>query len=194
MDPVERRRLRWVWSGMIDRCRNENNAGYHKYGARDIRVCASWEASFHQFLADMGPRPSREYSIERRNNDGHYEPGNCYWATRHIQANNCRTNHFVDFDGKRLTIAQWERHLGFPDGALKQRLANGWPVDRAMRTAVRRSKRINNQMSRDRILEIKALATGKPTEQIAIIAERFGIGTTTVRRIVAGEGAFRGLP
>jgi len=73
--------------GMIDRCYNEKNVSFHRYGGRGINVCDRWLDSFGDFLKDMG-YPSKGLSIDRINNDGNYEPDNCRWATRSQQARN----------------------------------------------------------------------------------------------------------
>lgn len=70
------------WWNMIDRCHNENNLLFRWYGARGISVCDRWRMSFSSFLSDIGRRPSKAHSIDRKNNDGNYEPGNCRWATK----------------------------------------------------------------------------------------------------------------
>jgi hypothetical protein len=71
---------------MRKRCSNPNDARFKHYGGRGIRVCERWD-SFERFFADMGPRPPG-YSIERINNDGNYEPGNCKWLPKTEQAKN----------------------------------------------------------------------------------------------------------
>lgn len=109
------------WTNMKVRCLNPNYKHYKHYGGRGISVCDRWLNSFKNFLQDMGERPSG-LTLERINNNGNYEPGNCKWATIDEQNNNSRNNHKVEFYGAWRTIAQLSRLTGIKYETLQSRL------------------------------------------------------------------------
>lgn len=95
------------------RCTNPNSPHYPNYGGRGITVCPEW-SSFERFIADMGRRPPG-MTLERKENDGPYTPGNCIWATPTQQARNKRVQKKstsgvtgVSFDKSR---GKWMAHI-----------------------------------------------------------------------------------
>lgn len=98
-------RLYVIWQGMIRRCGNKNSDQYVRYGARGISVCDRWK-NFENFLADMG-EPPEGATIDRINNDGNYEPGNCRWASTKEQGRNKRTNRVFEIDGVSKALVEW---------------------------------------------------------------------------------------
>lgn len=81
-----------TWCRMVKRCSNPNAVNWKYYGGRGIRICPEWRNSFETFLAHVGPRPSSKHSIDRIDNNGHYEPDNVRWTTADVQAKNRRFN------------------------------------------------------------------------------------------------------
>lgn len=73
--------LYWIWQSMIRRCSDPNHKDWHLYGGRGIAVSEAWRSNFVTFLADMGERPTDRHQIDRKNNNGNYEAGNCRWVT-----------------------------------------------------------------------------------------------------------------
>jgi hypothetical protein len=121
-----------AWRAMHNRCSNPNVDSYPAYGGRGITVCDRWQ-SFEAFLADMGRRPGAGLSLERKDNDGRYEPGNCRWATADEQRNNRRCTIFVEFRGERLALGDVAKRAGVARKTLYNRhVLCGWDIERAV--------------------------------------------------------------
>ena len=120
-----------IWSQMRDRCSNADNKNWKHYGGRGITVCERW-CRFENFIADMGPRPSPKHSIERGNNNGNYEPGNCRWIPKRLQPRNRRDSEFLEAFGQRELIVEWSEITGLSTMTIRTRLARGWPAERAV--------------------------------------------------------------
>lgn len=137
-----------IWSCMNQRCSNPNNEGYHKYGGRGIRVCDQWQHDFQRFIADMGPRPSPDHSLDRFPDlNGNYEPGNVRWATHRQQNNNRRDTIMIALQGRTQSIQDWAREIGIVSGNTAwQRMRKGWSADAALKTpskTMRNGKSLN---------------------------------------------------
>lgn len=96
--------LYYTWQGMIERCYNPKNKSFDGYGARGITVCAEWKGSYLAFLAAVGDRPAG-MTLERKDVNGNYEPGNVVWATPLQQARNKRprASNIIGLSGVRPT-------------------------------------------------------------------------------------------
>jgi hypothetical protein len=126
------------WCHMKERCSKQGTKDYANYGGRGVTVCGRWRDNFEAFYADMGPRPSLQHSIERRDNAGDYEPQNCYWATRTQQNRNRRGVHRITVNGVTRTRPEWAEACGLRDHrVIDTRLRRGWSIERAVTTPPR---------------------------------------------------------
>ena len=125
------RKAHWCWGGIKQRCYNARKGKiYSRYQGRGIKVCDRWINSFETFLKDMGLPPTLKHSLDRYpNNDGNYEPSNCRWATSYEQMNNIRTNHIIEYNGQKKTIAEWVIEKSIPRHIIKWRIDKGWAID-----------------------------------------------------------------
>jgi len=120
-----------AWEAMRGRCKDPKHTSFKNYGALGVGVCSRWD-DFTLFLEDLGEKPGSQYTLGRKNNDLGYEPGNCAWETRIEQNNNTSRNHFLEFAGKRQTVAQWARELGVVARLLHKRIQMGWSTHRVL--------------------------------------------------------------
>lgn len=122
-----------AWAGMKTRCLNPKNSRYSFY--KNIKICDKW-MSFSGFLEDMGDSYKSGLSLDRINNLGNYEPGNCRWADATIQANNRRSNRFITIEDKTQTLEQWIREFGLKSSTVRQRIYGlKWSVEKALEVA-----------------------------------------------------------
>ena len=111
-----------VWHSMRQRCDNENHKFYERYGGRGIKVCDEWEEfePFRDWALDNGYESG--LTLDRECNDRGYYPDNCRWVTQQTQTNNRSTNHFISYNGKTHTIAEWARLLQVNYSTLQGRI------------------------------------------------------------------------
>lgn len=124
------------------RCYNKNNPGYKYYGGRGIVMCDEWRNSFNKFLSDVGRKPFPKASIDRIDNNGNYEPGNCRWATKTEQNNNTSSNRAYTFNNKTLNIGQWANLYNIPRETLSYRLNNGMSIGDALTIPIKRISKL----------------------------------------------------
>jgi hypothetical protein len=120
-----------IWRGMFDRCTNSRKKGFENYGGKGITVCNRWK-KFENFYGDMGPRPSKKHSIDRKNGKRGYSKNNCRWATPLEQMCHTRRNRFLTYEGKTLHLAEWARLIGISKSTLYYRWKQGWPVEKVL--------------------------------------------------------------
>ena len=115
-----------TWSGMVQRCTNQNAKNYERYGGRGVTVCSEWENDFKNFH-DWAVMHGYEQglTIDRKDNDLGYSPDNCRWVDRITQQNNTRRNKLVTFNGETRSIAEWSRILGINHETLRYRVNRG---------------------------------------------------------------------
>lgn len=105
-----------------DRCQNINDRAFPNYGGRGIEFRFE---SFEEFLAEIGRRPTVKHSVERKNNDGHYEKGNVRWATKSEQARNKRNTVHLTIDGQSKPLAEWAETMNVSANTIHNRRFRG---------------------------------------------------------------------
>jgi len=126
--------LHRIWSAMKARCSNPANKRWASYGGRGIRVCDEWRSSFPAFAAHVGTKPAG-MTLDRIDNDGHYEPGNVRWATYSQQARNTRRSAVVELNGERMPLVAAVERLGVKYDSLQASLRKGTPLAKKLGVA-----------------------------------------------------------
>ena len=122
------------WTDMMRRCYNTKCHKYHRYGGRGIKVCHRWH-TFSSFLEDMGERPAGS-TLDRIDNDWHYTPLNCRWATQEEQTNNTCNQRYITINGERCCVTEWARRSGLTRMLINRRFENGWQNEDLLKPAV----------------------------------------------------------
>lgn len=166
-----RTRFYRIWVQMRQRCKNPKSDSYARYGGRGIKVCERWD-SFENFIEDMYPTYADSLTIERKNNDGNYEPSNCRWATRDEQANNTSRNRYVTLDGLTLTVTAWAKQLDVNQTRFYGLVKQGMTLEEAVTYVRDRRYTLNGK-----------------TQSLAKWSRELGFDQRTVRKRLA-----RGIP
>jgi len=122
----------YTWQAMKRRCYNENDKRFSDYGGRGISVSNEWMNSYELFLIDMGLPPSKDYQIDRSDNNGNYNKGNCGWVTRSDNARNKRNNKLISANGETKTQVEWSEVTGIKRETIAMRIRRGWTEEQAL--------------------------------------------------------------
>lgn len=122
------------WKGMKDRCNNPNHISYKNYGGRGIKVCEEWQSfdAFKTWAIKSGYK--RELTLDRIDVNGNYEPSNCRWVSRKVQAVNRRNNRIISVDGEAKTLSEWAEESGICQTTIRGRIEYGWDVEQAVKS------------------------------------------------------------
>lgn len=171
------------------RCYDTKNNQYADYGGRGITVCDAWRHDFAAFRDAVGLRPSPTHTLDRRDNNGDYEPGNVRWATRSEQNRNRRNNRLITWRGETLCMAAWAERVGVDQHVIKIRLRNGWSIEDALTTSVSDGIGENNPRAKVSAAAVRAMraeyAAGGVSQRA--LGERYGISQGVVSKIVHGK-------
>lgn len=138
---------------MKRRCNNPADKSYKDYGGRGIKVCSEWSdpknghENFRKWAIENGWK--KGLSIDRKNNDGDYEPSNCRWATPKQQSNNTRFNRLVTINGETKTIQEWADIVGISQRSMTGRIEAGWSQEDLLKPRYRPLKMTKAEMSKE---------------------------------------------
>lgn len=130
--------LRWhplyqVWYNMVSRCANPEDKDFVRYGQRGISVCDEWKKSltiFYNWAISNGYE--KGLKLDRRENNGNYEPDNCRFLTPKENSRNTRTNRYISYKGETKTMIEWAEIFSIKYAVLKTRMRAGWDFEKAV--------------------------------------------------------------
>ena len=138
-------RIYKIWTGMCKRCLSTKDKYFHRYGARGITVCDEWSNNFMSFVEWSDKNGYAEnLSIDRIENNGNYEPSNCRWTTKRVQANNraregnLKNTRYITYQGVTYVLSEFaDKYLTVDMDTFWSRLQRGIPIDQAMSLPIR---------------------------------------------------------
>ena len=136
------------WKAMKARIKNKKHKHYKNYGGRGICIYYKWNdfLNFKMWMYESYLKASKKYgeeniTLDRIDNNSHYNPGNCRWATRKEQSNNMRNNHLITFRGKTMTLTEWAEKMNLTVSALDHRInRDNWSIKRALTQSLQSRK------------------------------------------------------
>lgn len=138
-------RLYNIWHDMKARCGRSKDACFYRYGGRGISICEEWRNSFESFYEwAIHNGYSDELTIDRIDNNGNYEPGNCRWVDIKTQSNNKSNNRLITVNGETHTVSEWAELLNSRPQTIFERLRRGWSEFNAVTIPVRTIRRKNH--------------------------------------------------
>lgn len=140
---MKKTRLYNIWCGMKRRCLLKTDAAYPHYGGRGITVCLEWRDNFKSFATwAYANGYSDDLTLDRKNNNLGYEPGNCRWATHAEQNRNYSRNRPIEHEGRVALIGDFASDHSMPADVVRARVFRyGWAMDEALNTPVRKKIR-----------------------------------------------------
>lgn len=181
-DANKRHDLYGIWSGMKNRCYNRRGQDFKHYGGRGIKVCARWKNNFKRFVLDMGMRPTSKHELDRINNSGNYEPGNCKWATRFEQMQHTRRTRIVTISGESKTISQWGRESKSSVRLVHQRISDGWNPKIAVSKEPQKLGSWLRKMTTQNVIEIRM-----SKDSHSSLARKFGVCVQSICNVRNGN-------
>ena len=178
-------RLYTIWGDMKNRCTYKGAINWHLYGGRGISVCEEWKNDFANFRDwAIANGYSDELQLDRIDNNGNYEPGNCKWSNRSEQGNNRRTCKYITINGETKTVSEWCRINGVNRSAAYNRIARGWDAEKAVTEKSQVVKKLTESdvdaIRRNYIPRSKEYGT-RP------LAKKYGVSFHTIEAIVEGR-------
>lgn len=131
-----------TWRAMKSRCLNPKDPSYKNYGGRGIKIYDKWINSFVEFYNDVGPQPTPEHTLDRKDNNGDYTPENCKWSTGKEQSNKKRNNIIINYNNETYTQTQLCEKYNIKVTTFKDRLKRGLTIEEALTLPLHPGKRI----------------------------------------------------